>query len=85
MHTAYGATCLMCGRNLGRVVQGRFFARPGGPPLVRDGRGRHCGYCRGSIVFEPDSSLNQPDWVAERKREEAAIAAPRRAVRRRAV
>ena len=84
MNGAYGAVCLMCGRNLGHVVHSRFFPRPGGPPLERDGHRLRCGYCRGSVVFEPDSSFNQVDWVAQRQREEATNPASRRAVRRRA-
>ena len=84
MNTAYGAVCLMCGRNLGRVVSGRFFVRPGSPLPERDGQCLRCGHCRGSIVFEPDASLSQPDWVAQRQRDEAADPAPRRVVRRQA-
>ncbi len=85
MNTAYGAVCLLCGRNLGRVVSGRFFVRPGSTLPERDGHRLRCGHCRGSIMFEPDASPNQPDWVAQREREEAANPAPRRAMRRRAV
>jgi hypothetical protein len=38
MDEAYGAMCLMCGRNLGSVLQGKFFARPGPATLERDGK-----------------------------------------------
>jgi hypothetical protein len=85
MEEAYGAVCLMCGRNLGCVYQGKFFARPGPATLERDGKRYHCGYCQGSILFEPDPTLNQPDWIAEMQREETASGLPRRVYRRRAV
>jgi hypothetical protein len=84
MHDAYGAVCLLCGRNLGCVFDGKFFARPGPATLERAGQGFRCGYCHGSILFEPDATLNQPDWIAAMQREEAASATPRRAYRRRA-
>jgi hypothetical protein len=85
MDEAYGAVCFMCGRNLGCVFQGKFFARPGTAPLERDGKQFRCGYCHGSILFEPDPTLNQPDWIAEMKREEEVSGRSRRAYRRRAV
>ena len=85
MNTAYSATCLLCGRNLGHVVHGRFFVRSGSPLPERDGQRLRCGYCRGSIVFEPDASLTTPDRVAQRQRDEGVRGSPRRAVRRRAV
>ena len=82
---AYGAMCLMCGRNLGSVFGGKFCARPGPATLERVGTQYRCGYCRGSILFEPDPTLNQPDWIAEMKKEEEISGHARRAYRRRAV
>jgi hypothetical protein len=84
MDEAYGAVCLMCGRNLGYVYQSTLFARPGPATLERDGKRYRCGYSHGSILFEPDPSLKQPDWIAEMQREEEVSGGPRRAYRRRA-
>jgi|RhiMetdeSRZDD1v2_1073273.scaffolds.fasta_scaffold10933_14 DNA-directed RNA polymerase subunit RPC12/RpoP len=84
MDEAYGADCLSCGRTLGYVYQGTFFARPGPATLERDGKRYRCGYCHGSILFQPDPSLKQPDWIAAMKKEEAASGNPRRAYRKRA-
>jgi DNA-directed RNA polymerase subunit RPC12/RpoP len=83
MAGAYAAVCLMCGRTLGYAVQGRFFTSPGGIRPQRQGRQLRCGYCRGGILFEPEADLPR-DWVAERRRAEAARTPPRRAYRRRA-
>jgi len=83
MDGTYGTTCLMCGRDLGCIVQGRYFARPGQAKLERIGRQFRCGSCHGSVLFEPDASLSQPDWIAVMRREEEVNRA-RRAVRRRA-
>ena len=85
MDDAYSASCLMCGRNLGYISQGRFFSRPGTPTLERVGRQLRCGSCHGSVLFELDATLNPPDWIAVMKREERERPTPRRAVRRRAV
>ncbi len=85
MDEAYGAVCLLCGRNLGCVLQRKFFARPGPATLERVGQQFRCGYCQGSILFEPDATLNQPDWIAEMQREEVTSGTPRRAYHRRAV
>ena len=85
MDEAYGAGCLLCGRSLGSVFQGKFFARPGPATLERDGQQLRCGYCHGSILFEPDPTFKQPDWIAEMKREEEVSGSPRRAYRKRAV
>jgi DNA-directed RNA polymerase subunit RPC12/RpoP len=72
MDTAYAAVCLMCGRDVGRILQGRLIARPAGLKIQRDGRHLRCGYCRGSVILEPDPTGNPPDWVAEMERELAA-------------
>src|SRR5207248_4223671 len=84
MDGTYGATCLMCGRDLGCIVQGKFYARPGASTLERVGRQYRCGYCQGNVLFEPDSERSQPHWIAAMRRGEAADSTPRRAVRRRA-
>jgi DNA-directed RNA polymerase subunit RPC12/RpoP len=84
MAGAYAGVCLMCGRTLGYAVEGRFFTSPGGIRPQRQGQQLRCGYCRGGILFEPEADLPR-DWVAERRRAEAASTPPRRAYRRRAV
>jgi DNA-directed RNA polymerase subunit RPC12/RpoP len=84
MDEAYSAVCLMCGRHLGSAFQGKLYARPGPATLERDGHQYRCGYCQGSILFEPDPTFTQPDWVAEMQQEEESGRA-RRAYRRRAV
>jgi len=84
MDGTYGVICFMCGRDLGCVVQGRYFARPGTATLQRAGRQFRCGYCHGSVLFEADASLSQPDWIAAMRREEEAGGGARRTYRRRA-
>ena len=85
MDEAYGAVCPMCGRNLGCVFQGTFFARPGTATLERDGKQYRCGYRHESVLFETNPTLNQADWIAERKREQEVSGRSPRAYRRRAV
>ena len=70
MELAYAAACLLCGRDLGHVVGGRFFVRPGmARPALHDRRLR-CGHCRGSILLEPDPTVNAPrDWADAMHRE----------------
>jgi len=86
MDEAYRAVCLMCGRHLGCVFQGKFVAQPGPATLERDGRQFRCGYCHGGVLFEPDPTVQPPrDWIADMKRAEAASGKPRRTYRRRAV
>ena len=82
---AYAAVCMMCGRNLGHLSQGRFFARPDGATLERQGQTLRCGYCYGRVLLEAVPALEQPDWIARMKEEEAASGSSRRAYRRRAV
>jgi hypothetical protein len=85
MEAASAAVCLLCGRTIGYAVHGTFFTRQGGVRPQRQGQHLRCGDCHGSIFFEPDATLDPPDWIAEMKREEAVSDTPRRAVRRRAV
>jgi hypothetical protein len=72
MDTTYAAVCLMCGRDVGRVLRGRLIARPAGPKVQREGRRLRCGYCRGSVILEPDPTGNPRDWIVEMERELAA-------------
>jgi hypothetical protein len=85
MDETYGAVCLMCGRDLGHIVQGKYLARPEGPRLERHGHQLRCGHCHGGVLLEPDPTLQPPrDWIAELKRAEAASGRSRRPYRRRA-
>jgi DNA-directed RNA polymerase subunit RPC12/RpoP len=77
MDEAYGAVCIMCGRHLGCIFQGKYVPWSGTAPLERDGRQYRCGYCHGKILLEPDPTLKPPrDWIAEMKREEAMGGSP---------
>jgi len=84
MEGTYGVSCLMCGRDLGSVVHGRYVAQPGTAGLRRVGRQFRCGHCHGGVLFEPDASLSKPDWIEVRRREEEASGRPRRTAQRRA-
>ena len=84
MVEAYAGVCLLCGRTVGYAAQGTFVTSPGGVRPERRGRHLRCGDCGGGILFEPDADVPR-DWVAAMRREEAATARVRRAVRRRAV
>ncbi len=70
MELAYAAACLLCGRTLGHVIDGRFFSQPGtARPELQAGRLR-CGHCHGSVLLEPDPTVSSPrDWAAEMHRE----------------
>ena len=57
---AYTVSCLLCGRQLARVVNGRLDIAAGQPMLRRAGRALRCGYCRGNAVVEPDISAPTP-------------------------
>jgi DNA-directed RNA polymerase subunit RPC12/RpoP len=69
MGSAYVVVCLLCGREVGRVVGGRLLRGPRRPRLVREGRRLRCGHCRGSVFLQPDTEADLPDWVAEMERE----------------
>jgi hypothetical protein len=70
MVEARSAVCMMCGRSPGYLVAGRLVVGVG--RAVRFQRRRlRCDHCHGSIVFEPDDSLKQPDRVALTHRDAA--------------
>ena len=64
MESAYVGICLMCGRTMGHIVHGRFVTPLGGARPTRQAQHVRCGYCRGSVFFEPDTAPDPPDWIA---------------------
>jgi hypothetical protein len=84
MNDACSAVCLMCGRSPGFLVARTLVIAPGSAVRVQHRRLR-CGRCHGSIVFETDDSLKQPDWNAQLQRDEARGGTLRRIARRRVI
>jgi hypothetical protein len=78
------AVCMMCGRSPGYLDATKFVVAPGATVRIH-GRRLLCDHCEGNIVFEPDDSLNQPDWVALTKRDATGGDALLRVARRRAI
>ena len=69
MDATYAASCLLCGRTLGSVLERRFVRSPGSPGIRREGTRLRCGACSGSVLLEPDPTIALTDWVAEMQRE----------------
>ena len=65
VNEAFGAVCMLCGRNLGYRVQGRFFVQPGSPKPERQGQVLRCGACGGTVLFETDPTRALPEWLVE--------------------
>ena len=51
-------SCVLCGRCLLEVHQGRVVRRSGKGAIVRKGKQFRCGYCRGTLLFEPDPTAS---------------------------
>jgi hypothetical protein len=73
MGTGYVAVCLLCGRDVGHIVEGRLRQGPPRPRLLRDGRRLRCGYCHGSVFLQPDPDTVRPDLVAEMEEFEVGV------------
>ena len=67
MNTDYDVRCLMCGTEVGRILDGRFRVHAGcSRPLVRAGRQLRCCECGGSLYLEALAGYLAPRGLGER-------------------
>ncbi len=61
---AAAVVCMMCGRTVGRIHQGRVYAESSAQSVRQQGRKLRCGYCGGNVYQDVDPA-SRPGRVDE--------------------